>query len=52
MQLTLKYTFFGKIINNIEFVKTFIVLLQIQSLEKKILKTNGVKFHKKLLVFI
>ena len=44
--------FFGKIINNIEFVKTFIVLLQIQSLEKKILKRNGVKFHKKLLVFI
>ena len=44
--------FFGKIINNIEFAQTFIVHLQIQYSEKNILKTNGMKFQKRLSVFI
>ena len=51
-QLPLKYIFFGPKTSNIEFVQTFIDLLQSQFLEKKMLKVEKEKYQEKLLVFI
>ena len=39
-------------IKNIEFIQTFIVSLQIEFLEKKILKMQKVKYQQKILVYI
>ena len=50
--ITPKIYVFGMKIKIIEFVQTFIVHLQIQYLEKKILEIKKVKYEKKLLVFI
>ena len=48
---TLKYILYGEKIKNIEYLKTFMDLFWIISLEWKTSKANVVKFCKKLLKF-